>query len=370
MNGCTCHRWLLCAAGLLWVLQIGRAQSILGTNLIVNGNAEAGPASADGTTVVSSIPSWTKATGNANVLPYGLVNYMLLSDPAPPDHGFNYFAGAPNGTLSTLTQVVDVSSGASLINAGNIKYTAGAYLGGSSGAYPTQVTMAFQNANGQSYSTVTLGPLKYVGPGGSGMSLQQQIGLVPAGTTQVLITITLYYNHSAADSLSLVFSVLGTNPSSVLGTNLVVNGNAEKGPSAPSPDIALYVPGWSTQGAASVAPYGGSDWITLSDSGPPDPGVNLFWGGTGYSSNMYQDLDVSPAASLIDSNQVSYEVSAWLGGLSGYPSPTLTYTFFDWSGNQLAATAQLGPFKYSGTGLYEISNGDVLPAGTRRVHIF
>lgn len=84
---------------------------------------------------------------------------------------------------------------------------------------------------------------------------------------------------------------------------------------------------------------------------------------------MYQDLDVSPAASLIDSSQVTFQVSAWLGGLGGVPSPTLTYMFFDWSGNQLAPTADLGPTNHSFTGLVETSQSGALPSGTRRVHI-
>jgi uncharacterized protein (TIGR03437 family) len=363
----TNSRWLLCAAGLLFALQIVRAQSVLGTNLIVNGNAEAGPASPDGRTIVSSIPSWT-GTGKPNVFPYGLPGDILLSDPAPPDHGFNYFVGTAN-TISTLTQTIDVSSGASVISGGNVKYTASAYLGCTLASITAQVVVAFQNANGQTFSSLTLSTPTYPGSAtGAGLTLQQQIGLVPAGTAQVQVTMT-FSSFSAADSLSLVFSTLGTSPGSVLGTNLVANPGAELGPSAPPGSVALYIPSWSSIGGASVAPYGGTDWIQLSDPGSPDPGVNLFCGEHSFDSIMYQDIDVSPAASLIDAGQVTYEVSAWLGSLSRTASPTLTYTFFDWSGNQLAATAQLGPFAEQDNGLYEISNGDMLPSGTRRVHI-
>ena len=86
---------------------------------------------------------------------------------------------------------------------------------------------------------------------------------------------------------------------------------------------------------------------------------------------MYQDIDVTAAASLIDAGQVTYQVSAWLGGLAGASSPTLTYTFFDWSSppNQLAPTAQLASSAISAAGLAEVSHADTLPRGTRRVHI-
>ena len=180
----------LCVAGLLVATQSAWAQSsVLNTNLIVNGNAEAGPASPDGKVIVASIPGWTRGTGTAsgNVLPYGLTGDILLSDPAPPDHGFNYFTG--NSSNSTLTQTIDVSSAASIIMGGNVKYTASAYLGSSRyGGVGSHVVMAFQNANGQTLNNATLGPLSYPG---SGLTLQQQIGLVPSGTQSVMVTLTL-----------------------------------------------------------------------------------------------------------------------------------------------------------------------------------
>src|SRR5580698_3336660 len=96
-------RRIMCAAVMLAAAQMIHAQSILGNNLIVNGNAEAGPAGTVAT-LVSSIPGWTQ-TGTVNVLPYNLTNYILLSDPGPPDRTFQYFTAAGNKlTTSTLTQ--------------------------------------------------------------------------------------------------------------------------------------------------------------------------------------------------------------------------------------------------------------------------
>ena len=354
-------RVLLCAALLGLAPQTANAQSsILNTNLIVNGNAEAGPASPGGETVVTSIPNWT-ATGRANVLPYGLTGHLLLTDPAPLDHGFQYFSGDPLESPSKLTQIIDVSSGASIISTGNIKYTASAYLRRPGNA---QVVIAFQNANGQQIASTTLGP---GGINGVGLSLQQQIGLVPSGTMRITVTLSMGNAAAAADSLSLVLTPLGTNASSVLGTNLVVNGRAEAGPGVPNTSTTLYVPGWSTDDGASVCPYGGSRWIQVTDPGPADRGVNLFCGGPD-NTTSYQDIDVSAAASLIDAGQVTFDVSAWLGG-AGTSSPTLTYLFFDWSDKQLAPTAQLGPTNHSGPGLIEKSDSGTLPPGTRRVHI-
>jgi uncharacterized protein (TIGR03437 family) len=346
-----------------------QAQIVVGNqNLIVNGNAEAGTAATSSANPVP-IPGWT-VSGNATVLPYDLSGYLLLSDPAPPDHGFQYFyAGNVGSGPSTLTQTIDISSAASVISAGNVKFTASAYLGGVEGnGHVAQVVMAFQNAAGQTFSSLTLGPMAY--PGTNGMSLQQNIGLVPSGTMHITVTLSFNGAYASADSLSLVLSTLGTTPAAVLGANLLVNPGAESGPGATPSAVALYIPGWSTAGDLSVAPYGGTGWISLSDPGPTDRGVNVFCKVVaGPDASMYQDIDVSPAATLIDSGKAGYQVSAWLGGLSGTSSPTLVYTFFDWSGNQLAATAQLGPARHSGTSLVETSSSGTLPAGTRRVHI-
>src|ERR1700722_1752358 len=324
----TAKRARLFAATLLVFAQVIHAQGILGSNLIVNGNAETGAAGTP-TAPVPTLPGWT-VTGKPTMLPYGLTGFLLVTDQAPPDHGFQYFACPSGGCV--LTQNIDVSSAASVISAGNVQF-----------------------------STANLGP---GGFNGDGLSLQQQIGLVPSGTVRISVTLTLASIYDFADSLSLVLTTLGTTPSSVLGTNLVVNGNAESGPGVPRTSTALYVPGWSTINGASVAPYGGTGWISLTDPGPADRGVNLFVG----PGSSYQDIDVSAAGTLIDAGQVTYQISAWLGGIADM-SPTLTYTFFHWAGTQVGTTATLGPIKRPGVGLFETASSGTLPSGTRRVHI-
>ena len=75
--------------------------NILGSNLIFNGGAEAGPAGTTLANVVGSIPGWTR-TGNATVLSYDLTNYLQSTEPAPRSRGFQYFV--TGGGTSTLTQ--------------------------------------------------------------------------------------------------------------------------------------------------------------------------------------------------------------------------------------------------------------------------
>lgn len=372
----TVSGWLLCAV-LLTASHAADAQ-ILGSNLIQNPGAEIGPAGTALTTIVKSIPSWT-VNASANVLPYNLKGLLQTTDPAPADHQFNYFISGPSnlGLTSTFAQTIDVSSATSAIATGNVKFIASAFLGSAAGAGlapPAQMAVAFQNANGQTFSTITVGPTKYAA---NGMSQQAQIGLVPIGTSKVTVTLTLNTvcenaaacGYGTADSLSLVLNMLGTPPVSILGTNLISNGTAEAGAGAPAPGTALTIPGWSSANGASVAVYGTSGFIQTTDPGPADRGVNLFAGGLS-GANIYQDIDVSSAASLIDTGGVTYEVAGWLGGLSQRTSPTLTYIFYDWTGKPLAPTAQLGPTpSHLAAALYETSNSAVLPAGTRRVNI-
>jgi hypothetical protein len=344
---------------LLFTLQIAHAQGILGRNLVANGGAEDGPAATSATNIVA-IPGWTP-TGNLTVLPYNLTELIQLSDPAPKDHGFNYFSGSTGA--SSLTQDIDVSSGASLIAGGNVRFTATAFLGNRLGDQGTtaQVSFAFKNAGGQTFSSTTAGPGGY---NAIGLSMQQQIGLVQPGTARVTVTIAFSNPYGTADSISLVFETLAI--SIATNTNLVVNGDAEAGPGVVRTDTAAYVPGWSTSRGASVAPYGGTNWIGVADSGPSDRGVNLFCG----PGTSYQDIDVSGGADLIDANKGKYTISAWLGGVAGTTSPTLTYMFFDWAGTQLAPTATMGPTSHPGTnGLVLVTRSDVMPAKTRRVPI-
>ena len=347
------------------------AQSSLGHNLIVNGDAETGGASSSVSTTVASIPGWTR-TGNLNVVSYNTpTSLQTATHPAPPDHGFQFFAAGAG--VCSISQDIDVSSAAVAIAAGTVKYTASAYLGIAYGTSPN-LTVAFKNAKGQAFTTVVVSENADTGGVNLGsvalayMFQQKAIGIVPAGT--VLITVTLNFlgapagYYGTADSLALQLDALGTSSTSVTGHNLIVNGDAESGPNRMFPAPALYLPGWSNN-SISVAPYGGTGWIQPSDPGPTDRGTSLF---AGFGS-MYQDLDVSAAASLIDGGKVTFAVSAWLGALQGFTTPKLTYDFYDWNGKTLVATAAIGPVSHNGTSLVLASGNGLVPAGTRVIHV-
>lgn len=145
-----------------------------------------------------------------------------------------------------------------------------------------------------------------------------------------------------------------------LGTNLIVNGDAEQGlgdsiGNAVGDDIPA-IPGWTRSGSFSVLQYGAAGFsftnplgnvvnVTLPGvdvPGPGDRGNNLFFGGADRaSSSASQVIDVTDLASVIDVNQGAFNLSGWLGGYDiDRDSAELSITFFN-QANQLLGSASI-----------------------------
>ena len=219
------------------------------TNLIVNPNAEDGPASSTGD-LVSSIPGWTSSS-TFTVAPYdtpaGTTGFPKTTDPGPPDRGLQFFAGGSNvpapvfaTVTSTATQEIDVSANASQINSESVGYQLSAYLGG----YVTQPDNArvrlnfFRDTN--LLGTTNLGPVTTADrdpdAGGSktpvtALLFRSKTGQVPIGTTRIQVQLIMTKfsggnsNDGYADNLSL--SLVSAVP-----TNLTVMNNFDAGPNS------------------------------------------------------------------------------------------------------------------------------------------
>src|SRR5205085_3139441 len=96
-------------AAAVWISSTARAQ-VFGNNLVLNGDAEVGPASQDRNRPVTNVPGWVRM-GNPDVVSYGDSDRLHLSSPAPVNHGSHYFIGGPANGSSVLVQDVDVSVG-------------------------------------------------------------------------------------------------------------------------------------------------------------------------------------------------------------------------------------------------------------------
>jgi hypothetical protein len=180
-----------------------------GHNLIKNGGAEAGKgAVAD---VKVKVPDWTQ-TKKFTVVRYTWSSGDLTKHSVGPgNRGKNYFYGGPDNHVSTGSQVVPVAAGG--VSSGTVTFKLSGWLGGYSSQTDNAVlTARFEKANGAALSTATIGPVtegqrKDV----SELLRRSTTGKVPAGTRQVVVTLTMTRhsgtdNDGMADDLSLVFT--------------------------------------------------------------------------------------------------------------------------------------------------------------------
>lgn len=189
---------------------VALGQELYGQNLVVNGDAEAGAAATNPSTLVP-IPAWSR-TGGLNVLAYGTPGgFPGPLSPGPVNRGSNFFIGGP-ASISFGSQLIDVSSGAADIDAGLVSYQFDAYLGGKGTEEDNAVlSLIFNDAQGESVGTASLnGPSSTQRGGVTGLLLRTRSGLVPGGTRTIQLGLLLTqftgpYNDGSADNISVVF---------------------------------------------------------------------------------------------------------------------------------------------------------------------
>lgn len=184
-------------------------------NLIVNGDAEFGDATASGYDAVT-IPGW-QPHGLPTVVAYGAKGFPTSRTPGPPARGKQFFSGGQLGD-STLSQIVDVSKAASQIDNGAVAYILGGWLGG----YKTQadnarVAATFYGASGATLGTALIGPVTAAERKNQTAFVyrQRQAG-VPKGTRTIGIVLrntrVTGYDDGYADDLSLTLSAALSAP--------------------------------------------------------------------------------------------------------------------------------------------------------------
>jgi hypothetical protein len=195
-------------------------------NLILNGGAESGTGSSDqSTTAPVPIPGWTTTTNITEHTydPAGSTEFPDVNVSATIGGGSQFFAGGPaNGagnTVETATQVVDVSTAATEIDAGGVTATLSADLGG----FATQgdnaaVTAAFLGSASEQLGTLTIGPVTAADRNNTTQMLPRNAtGTVPPGTRTISVVLTATktdgsYNDAYADNLSLTLAGSSTSP--------------------------------------------------------------------------------------------------------------------------------------------------------------
>lgn len=199
-------RFLAAAASLAVLVSVSAANAAsFGTNLVANGDAEAGSATAFTT------------TGDFTVLPYTYGGgYPVAGDPGVSEGGEYFFAGSMYVGLSTASQTIDLSSLASAIDSGGTGYTLSALLGGFASQDDNSVlSIAFRGLGGVDLGDVAIGPVTPADRNDqTGFLNRSDSGFVPVGTRSVdlLLTATRYEgtsNDGYADNLSFVLSAPG-----------------------------------------------------------------------------------------------------------------------------------------------------------------
>lgn len=182
----------------------------LGTNLLVNGDAEANFGSSDATRTVK--PSGWETTGDLTVVRYGAKgDFPDGSTPGSTNGELEFFAGG-NAAVSTATQTVSLASFATQIDSGDVKYELSGKLGGfgtldDAGA----VGVTFLDGSGKTLASDGIGPVNAQQRLLNTAFLNEQTaGAVPKGARSAIVKIVLTragsngYNHGFADLVSLV----------------------------------------------------------------------------------------------------------------------------------------------------------------------
>jgi uncharacterized protein (TIGR03437 family) len=242
-------------------------QSLLGTNLIVNGDAET-PAFPPMTSVTGQpidIPGWSQE-GLFTIDSYtDTGGDLTTTTPGPPNPGNFFFYGGESNAVSSANQSIDVSSAASLIDAGTVQYALSAWLGGySSQNDNATLTVNFEDWNANSLGTVTLGPYLASDRNNNSELLQAaQNGSVPAGTRQINVLLTMTRtdgsdNDGLADSLSLILSGPGGGATPSIGGGGVVSAAAFGGFNVIAPGSWIEI--YGTNLASDTRGWTGTDF--------------------------------------------------------------------------------------------------------------
>jgi Phosphoesterase family len=180
------------------------------------------------------------------------------------------------------------------------------------------------------------------------------------------------------------------DPAPIQSPNLLVNPGAELGDPSLSGYSSVTVPGWTVTGTPTVIKYGtrvrlpsplSSPGPTLpaalgfpsSANGPPDGGVQFFGGGNVATSTLTQTVDLSGAASDINTGTVPYTLSGWLGGNRFEPSTASVTVDFLAADQSPLGTGKIGPVtvldRRFRTVLLKRDTTGTIPAGTRSARV-
>ncbi|MEH2156184.1 PEP-CTERM sorting domain-containing protein [Nostoc sp.] len=214
-----------------------------------------------------------------------------------------------------------------------------------------------------------------------------------------LKTFSFYSQKIATAGIALIAgissSILLASPihAATLGQNLILNGDAEQGKGDPIGNAVgtniPFIPAWIPTNSFSVLQYGATGFeftnplgniVAVSglpdanSSGPIVRGKNLFFGGANRSSSSaHQLIDIADFASIIDSGEGAYDLSAWLGGYdTDLDNVKFSLDFLNKDGQSLNTAFIASPTpdeRNNTTGLLFKSTQGFVPIGARQINV-
>lgn len=153
--------------------------------------------------------------------------------------------------------------------------------------------------------------------------------------------------------------------------NLIVNGDAEAGFCTDDWTAATTTPGWTVEsGSPNVMCHTAGNFAYPSS---PAPGKAFFAPGSQGDGAMTQTADVSSAAPAIDGGGVTYNLSGWLGGWTGYGGYVAVSLQFRGTGGRQLGAAKLPTVSAADrsdtTEFLARSTTGSVPAGTRSIQV-
>jgi hypothetical protein len=197
-------------------LECRRLASVsMNTELIVNGGAEQGQGATTARQV--AIPGWQRS-GAFTVVKYGSRGFVGASDPGPATRGNQFFTGGyvaqpgKPSLMPTLWQEIDISSLASDVDAGRIRYDLSAWMGGFGAERDrANIVLSQEQSAGSGSSEGLAGPSPEERGNKTGLIERKMSGAVAPGTRR--LRLNLYASREFglvadgyADNISLKLS--------------------------------------------------------------------------------------------------------------------------------------------------------------------
>jgi hypothetical protein len=235
-------------------------------NVVVNGDAEAGPGAGNASDH-PDVPGWT-VIPNFTAVMYGTAGGFPTVAEAPTiGGGRNFFAGGPDagfGDISGATQQVDVSGAAPEIDAGNVNAILSADIGGFADQDDSaNVAAVFSDADGQSFNgALAVEPATAEQRGGrTGFLERVACTSISPGARSVFVQViaqrvTPSYNDGYVDNIALR---LTTSP-------CPTNENAPLPPPVETPQARVNANAEVARGRVFVRRPGGTEFIELREA--------------------------------------------------------------------------------------------------------